>query len=324
MKKLFFTTLSIAILAYSCQKNEILTTTKDKVQTNHSSDQEEITQNKELINASLNIHDANDIMSSSPLFDMKNLDKVFANADVSIRSDETAWAIGTYETSGNGRVFKSTDQGQSWQEPNSAARLKFVEIAKDQSVWGVTSNKKIWKWNGSSWNLKSGYLDQISAISSSSAIGTYNGNIYVTYNNGSNWYQFTTLTNVNWVSAGVNTNTIWVVRTNNVGQKVVNRWNPQNLVWDYYSSYGTNNVYVSAMDNVGAWKIDNTNQIMKSDNGYGFTTPNSSASGYKIAGVDEDVAWVLGASKRIFRTTNGGLSWQEPNTSAGAAWVSAN
>lgn len=270
---------------------------------------------------------ASDEMSQLPMFDLSQLDN--RDNTNTAKSDEVAWGIGEIESTGNGRVFKSTNLGVSWSEPNTAARLKYVEVAADGSVWGVTSNRNIWKWNGTSWALLSGLLDQVSPVSSTTAIGvsfSNNGKLYITTNGGTSWSQFTTIENVEWVSVGSSTNNIWIIRRNNVNQRVINKWNTSTLVWDFYTTYGNNNVSVSAMLATGAWRVNSSNDVYRSDNGVNFFEPNTSATLNMISGIDSSVAWGLGSgtTKRIFRTTNGGANWAEPNSAARLTHISVN
>lgn len=267
-------------------------------------------------------------LKNTEIFNIGKIDGLFREStNENTRSDEEAWGIGAIESSGNGRVFKSDNQGVSWMEPNSSARLKYVEIAPDKSVWGVNSNRNIWKWNGSAWSPVNGWLNQVSPVSASVAFGvslTNNGKLYVTDNSGVSWYQFTTIEGVEWISVGSSSNDIWIIRKNNVNQRVVNKWNPNTQVWDYYSTYGTNNKSISSMQSVGAWRVNDFNQIFRSDNGINFIEPNNGATLYFISGLNTQKAWGLGNSGKIFRTINGGNNWSEPNSAARLTHISVN
>lgn len=238
-----------------------------------------------------------------------------------------AWGIGY-----NNRVFKTVDQGQSWQEPNPSAKLRDVSIGNGPNAWGIGiygSNGKIWKWNGSSWyepNLGASGL-QISAIDNDNAwLVTSYGTVYVTQNGGAHWSPVNT-SNVGYIkeiSAG-SFNNIWGLTIFN---QIVYYSNNSFNVIPYNTLVGNTGDHISASNLDGDAWITKNNHIYKYNGISGtWSEPSPTATGNDVSTFD-GITYVLGSpigsAKRIFKTTPSLLpSYIEPNTSAGLNKISS-
>lgn len=105
--------------------------------------------------------------------------------------------------SSNRKVFKWN--GSWWDEPNSAAGLDYIDVSNNgDAVWGI-SQTHIYKWNGAWWdepNSAAG-LYYISAVDANTAIGIgYNGTPYVTTNGGLSWGYLGTMSGLSCLNIG--------------------------------------------------------------------------------------------------------------------------
>ncbi|WP_341901858.1 hypothetical protein [Fluviicola taffensis] len=117
-------------------------------------------------------------------------------------------AAAVWGITSNRQVWKWN--GSSWFMPNSAAGLDWIDVStQGGGVWGI-SNTHIYKWNGTSWsepNPAAG-LYSISAISGSTAIGIGGSGIpFITLDGGLSWYYLGTMSSLNRLNAGDPNNT---------------------------------------------------------------------------------------------------------------------
>lgn len=94
--------------------------------------------------------------------------------------------------------------GSSWYMPNSAAGLDYIDVSNDGGgVWGISSTH-IYKWNGTSWdepNPAAG-LYSISAVSGTTAIGIGGSGIpFITTDGGLSWSYLGSVSNLNQMNA---------------------------------------------------------------------------------------------------------------------------
>lgn len=269
--------------------------------------------------------ECNAYMASLPLFDMETLPSIIKKEGQSHSKTSSVWGCGTDD-----RVYRWN--GSSWDEPAPAARLKYVDVPEySGSVWGIGGDQRIYKWNGTSWAEPNANarLYQISSFSGNTAIGRGSGGfLYITSDGGVTWQRFTMITEVIDVSVGNTINNFcWVVK------------NPSGTAYNYlynltqstgswtYKSF-SNPKDVEANHSEGAWCINNNNQIYRSLTNLfsSFSQPNSSAGLLQISAYGDDVndshAWGIGGYNHIYRTTNGGASWDEPNPAARLRFVS--
>ncbi len=235
------------------------------------------------------------------------------------RSTEEVWGIGTGRT-----VWKWN--GAYWGQPNPAARLDIVEVAKngENSVWGIGSGATVWKWNGTSWGQPNpaARLIRISVHSSNIAFGVArNRTLFVTTNGGQNWAPFTSIQDANWISSGDYSNLLSVSDTygnlfkyNLFSQQMEPVVVPQT---GYVHNHAT-------MFGGGIWVVGwISKRIYTSLDYVNFTEPNTSAFLHQISSNNSHSAWAIGNHRTIWKTTNAGASWSQPNSAARLDYISA-
>lgn len=263
-------------------------------------------------------------MKKLPDYSLKKLPKDTAEALNNLQqkagSSGTVWGTGR-----DGRVYLWN--GRSWDEPNPAARLKYVETGTlGPGVWGVGADQRVYNWNGSSWDEPNPYagLYSISAFNSNIAVGVgWKGRLYITWNGGLHWERFfPSHENFSKVSVGhLSQNFFWGVKDF-----------PQHTkLWHFNgSSLETITTPFEVQDmsattgSDGVWAVDLDKKIHKWD-GHSWYQPNPEAGLYYIdctGGYDE--AWGIGYNDRIFKTVDSGASWSEPNPEAKLFHLSAN
>jgi hypothetical protein len=77
-------------------------------------------------------------------------------------------ASSIWGTSSDDKIWRWT--GSDWQE--ISGRLKQISVATDGTVWGTSSDDKIWRWTGSDWQEMPGLLKHVSVGSASFIWGT--------------------------------------------------------------------------------------------------------------------------------------------------------
>ena len=85
-------------------------------------------------------------------------------------------------------------------------------------------------------------------------------------------------------------------------------------------------VQVSAINASNAWGIgmDASNKIYKStDGGSSWQLTNTGSLAVDISAVNANTAWIIGTDKKIYKTNNGGTNWALTNTGALAVNISA-
>lgn len=262
-------------------------------------------------------------MNSLPAYDPEE----FANAlkkesqqSSGNRSTEEVWGIGAGRT-----VWKWN--GASWGQPNPAARLDIVEVAKngENSVWGIGSGATVWKWNGASWGQPNpaARLVRIAVHSSNLAFGVArNGTLFVTGNGGQNWAPFTSLQNAYWISSGDYFNLLSV--SNNSGDL---------FKYDLFSqqmepvTIPQNTAIIShaTMFGGGVWASEgNYGKLYRSTDYVNFIEPNSNLNGFRAISTNAlDKAWALKGGRTVWKTNNSGATWFQPNSAARLDYISA-
>lgn len=249
-------------------------------------------------------------------FDMSHFDDVAKNINDARTKVSVVWGIGS-----NNTVWKWN--GSSWFQPNSAARLKFVNPSSSGgAVWGIGTNLTVWKWNGASWYQpnSNATLYYICSFDANVAIGMgYGGVLFITTNGGASWSYFTNINNVVSMSVGnFVTNTIWVTQYYNGSYRLL-RYDYSSSSWIVVSTPVTPR-HVSAMYAEGAYFLQNGgyNIYKKLSNTSGsFYQPNSNAGLLQVSPYGDDLhAWGIGPDDRIYHTNNGGAGWDEPNPAA--------
>jgi hypothetical protein len=267
------------------------------------------------------LHGSNEYMENLPQFDLSELPEVMKKMKEAHTKVAAVWGIGS-----DNKVWKWN--GSSWDQPNSAARLEFVDVSEyGGGVWGTGSDQRIYKWNGSSWAEPnaSARLYKVVAFDGTTALGIGgSGTLFITTNGGASWAYFTSITNVIDVSVGNTVNNFcWIVQLNSGTYKLYNYDYPTSS-WIYRATPNVPRT-VAAIWAGGAWYLMNNGYSIyrTTSNSGSFTQPNSSAGLLQISAYGDDLnAWGIGTSNRIFRTVNGGTSWTEPNTAARLAYVS--
>jgi len=326
--KKLFTLVSIALLIVSCRKAEPIIQKKKVVESNQKIDETNQIDERWIKEYSKNPVEEekryNEYMAKLPHFDMKKLPALINKLNQShSKSGVAIWGVGAGNT-----VWKW--DGSSWFEPNSAARLEFVNVSTyGGGVWGVDINQHIWKWDGASWyepnSLAQGYY--ITSFTDQVALGMgFGGTMYITQDGGQSWSLFSSIQNVRYMSvANTVDNFCWIVQLNSGTYKLFN-YDYSLGTWNYQSTPVTPR-YVSAIWAGGAWFLQNGGyNIWKKNSNTGvFTQPNSSVVGLmQISAYGDDLhAWGVDPANRVWTTSNGGISWDEPNSAARLWTVSA-
>lgn len=262
-------------------------------------------------------------MNSLPAYDPEE----FANAlkkesqqSSGNRSTEEVWGIGAGRT-----VWKWN--GASWGQPNPAARLDIVEVAKngENSVWGIGSGATVWKWNGASWGQPNpaARLYHIAVYSSTIALGIgSNGTLFVTYNGGQNWgYLNRNFTGAVWLSSGGSYPHGILSVSDNVGN--LYKYNALTQQLNFITIPFVSNVHTTTSGG-GVWAIDLlTKRVYKSLNYLNFSIPNSLMQLSIISSNDNQKAWAIKNDRTVWKTTNSGASWNQPNSAARLDYISA-
>lgn len=234
------------------------------------------------------------------------------------RSIGEVWGIGSGRT-----VWKWN--GTSWGQPNPAARLDIVEVAKngDESVFGIGRGGTVWKWNGASWGQPNpaARLLKIAVYSSNIAFGiASNRTLFVTTNGGQNWAPFTSLQNANWVSCGDYLNIFSVSDTYGnlykydlFSQQLNLIPVPQAYVYSHATMIG-GGIWVSG------WV---SKRVFTSLDFINFTEPNTNTFVHQISSNINEKAWAIGNNRTVWKTTNSGASWFQPNSAARLDYISA-
>lgn len=101
-----------------------------------------------------------------------------SGAYVSVGNASRIWAVDSA-----GKVYQWTSSG--WALRSSSPAMKFVSVASDGTVYGLTLSNAIYKW-GSSWSIVSGSLKYISAGSSAFVVGL-DASGWAKRRSGTNW-----------------------------------------------------------------------------------------------------------------------------------------
>jgi len=235
------------------------------------------------------------------------------------RSVGEVWGIGTGRT-----VWKWN--GNYWTQPNPAARLDIVEVAKngDESVWGIGRGGSVWKWNGASWGQPNpaARLLKIAVYSSDIAFGiAWDRTLFITTNGGQNWATFTSFQNANWASSGGDYFNILSVsdtygnlyKYDLFSQQLDPVSVPQAYVYSHATMFG-GGIWVSG------WV---SKRVYRSIDFLNFTEPNTNTFVHQISSNINERAWAIGNNRTVWKTTNSGASWYQPNSAARLDYISA-
>ncbi len=262
-------------------------------------------------------------MDSLPAYDPEELANVLkkeSQQNFNTKSIEEVWGIGTGRT-----VWKWN--GASWGQPNPAARLDIVEVAKngDDSVWGIGTGATVWKWNGASWGQPNpaARLVRIAVHSSNLAFGVArNGTLFVTGNGGQNWAPFTSFQNAYWISSGDYLNLLTV--SNNSGDL---------FKYDLFSGQmesvaipeNTSIISHATMFGGGVWVSEgNYGNLYRSTDYVNYIEPSPNLRGIRAISTNAfDKAWALSTGRTVWKTTNSGAIWYQPNSAARLDYISA-
>lgn len=265
-------------------------------------------------------------MESSPKVDLDLLNQILKQTDNGGTKTTQVWGVGTTK-----RVFKWN--GVSWDEPNPAAGLDYIDVSDDgTAVWGI-SNTHIYRWNGTSWdepNSAAG-LYSISALNSQVAIGIGGSGIpFITLNGGSSWNYLGTMNSLKvlkisnnslsglkcvgiryWGTAAAyvafydaSTNT-WFNQPTAYAPLYVDCATPTSgsgtkFVYSPYSSNGYGVLYHNTIGNASSSEY--TNNVSMNLNHFGINS-----TGTEIWGI---------LNQHIYKSINSGTTWTEPNTAA--------
>lgn len=268
--------------------------------------------------------DAKDYWSSRPRANLKEIKENVGQ--VKAGQQNTVWGTGM-----DGRVYRWN--GANWDEPNSKARLKYVDAAtQGAGVWGVGADHRVYTWNGSSWDEPNpgATLYEISAFDEFHAIGLgWEGRLYRTTDGGQKWLEFTEHDQFLEISVGQSSqNFMWGIKKYEVSPNVFTTqiWRFDYSISDFVMvPCGLLASDISATTGAdGVWLVDHNNDIYKWD-GLNWYQPNPQAGLYTIdCNGSFDTAWGIGYGGRVFRTTNSGQSWDEPNPAAKLFHISSN
>ena len=130
---------------------------------------------------------------------------------ISAASDGTVWAT----ASSNKSAWKWN--GSRWVQIHGK-QLIHISAGSSNNIWGISPDKKIWKWQNNKWNIKPGSgLDKISVASDGTIWATASSNKTIWKWNGSNgWKKMPALpNNIKHISVG-STNNIWGINEKNL------------------------------------------------------------------------------------------------------------
>jgi len=263
-------------------------------------------------------------MYALPEYDPKELALALekeSQKNVQNRCSEQVWGIGAGRT-----VWKWN--GASWGQPNSAARLDIVEVSKncDGSVWGIGKGATVWKWNGASWGQPNpaARLIRISVHSSNIAFGVAkNKTLFVTTNGGQNWAPFTNFQNAYWISSGDYFNLL--TASNSSGELFkydLFSYQMEPIMKPANTSIGSH----TTMFGGGVWVVEgNYGNVYTSVDYINYILPNSNNPNFNcISTNDSQKAWATShLSRRVWKTTNSGVTWYQPNDAARLDYISA-
>lgn len=263
-------------------------------------------------------------MNSLPDYDPKELAlalKKESQQSFGSRSIEV-WGTGTGNT-----VWKWN--GVSWGQPNPAARLLSVEVAKNgdnSSVWGIGRNGGVWKWNGASWGQPNpaARLSLIAVHSSNIAFGiAWDKTLFVTTNGGGNWAPIPNTQNAAWISCGDYNNILSVSDTDGNLYKY-------NLFSGQFDPVNVPNmprgggIYTHAtMFGGGVWAGELPYGSIRRSVDYVSFTNVLGGGAWQVSTNSAQSAWVIDYQRKIWRTTNSGASWSQPNSAARLDYISA-
>ncbi|MCH9659569.1 MAG: hypothetical protein K0U54_01515 [Bacteroidetes bacterium] len=262
-------------------------------------------------------------MNSLPAYDPEELALALENTShqsYNHRLTEEVWGIGTGRT-----VWKWN--GASWGQPNPAARLDIVEVAKngENSVWGIGTGGTVWKWNGASWGQPNpaARLIRIAVHSSTIAFGVArNRTLFVTTNGGQNWAPFTNFQNANWISSGDYFNLLSVTDLSGNLYK-----------YDLFSqqmdpvTIPPNTAFIShaTIFGGGIWASEgNFGKVYRSTDCVNFIQPNANLTGVRVISTNVfSKAWAIRSGRTVWKTNNSGSIWFQPNSAARLDYISA-
>ena len=236
------------------------------------------------------------------------------------RSIGEVWGIGSGRT-----VWKWN--GTSWGQPNPAARLDIVEVAKngENSVWGIGRGGSVWKWNGASWGQPNpaARLTRIAVHSSSIAFGiAQNRTLFVTANGGQNWAPFTNFQNASWISSGNYSNLLSVSDTS--GNLYRYELFP-GVMEPVTIPQNTAVISHATMFGGGVWASEgNYGNLYRSTDYVNFIEPNTNLTGVRVISTNAySKAWAIRGGRTVWKTNNSGASWYQPNSAARLDYISA-
>ena len=276
-------------------------------------------------------------MNSLPMFNkyelQKEVDKIKKK-----RSPEVVWCIGGTTGTECGRVFRWN--GTSWDEPNAAARLCEISQGTYGSTWGLggshtSGGRRIFKWNGASWDEPNplASLYEIAAFSPLIATGIGgNGNIYVTYNGGANWalyYSYPSGTELKEITMGGNSNFVYYIKDKHTVYEHQNMASPPEalLVSGIFDPLEQLTAYSESDNGVYSYSNSINDRLYKSEGVPPTPTVTYESFPYKrildMGAVHENSVWAIGKYNKIYRSTDYGATWTEPNPAAGAYRITA-
>ncbi|WGH77010.1 hypothetical protein P8625_07705 [Tenacibaculum tangerinum] len=260
-----------------------------------------------------------DYMYSLPSYNIEELKRELEKLShvASLRSGNV-WGIGL-----SNHVYKWN--GTYWYQPNTAARLKFVEVSKlnDGSVWGIGLNNHVYRWNGQHWYQPNtaARLYFISPQSSMVAFGIGGeGKLFITTNGGINWLRFTNVERATWISSGDFLHPLTI----KIDDDKLSQFNVFTSVFDaIITPYTYGRRHSSMTVEGGLWSIDWHYRVYKSLDGVSLLQPNPAARLRQISSNNSDIAWGIDLENKVYKTENSGEWWFQPNSAARLQYVSA-
>jgi Tectonin domain len=188
--------------------------------------------------------------------------------------------------------------------------LSKISVSKNGLVWGINSDKEVFKYSNSEWTKTEGNLTNISVGSDGTAWGVDEDGLIYKWN-GSQW---TTLGeaggNLKQISVGRNGIVYGVNRNDEIFKWTVSGW--------YLVGGALINISVASDGTV--WGVNKTNEVFKwQNNTWGVPFKGN----MKQISVGKDgLVWAIGIDNRVYKLNDEETDWAEPIPKAKLSYIS--